>query len=164
MTNLTVDNLTVNGTLRAAAIPIPNGSVGGAAFDVTNPGPVGAVIQQLLKGFNQDHATSAGTFRQVIHVARNAGIFAAALAGVTIANIGAATITIDILKNGTTALSATIGLSSSQAAFATVAGTPSAGGNYIAGDVFEVSISASAGGGTIGKGLFIQGVFNEVGS
>jgi len=67
------------------------------------------------------------------------------------------------LKNGTTILSATADFSSSDAARAVKTGTLSVT-SYADGDVFEVVITATAGGGTLGTGVYVGLELSEVAS
>lgn len=115
---------------------------------------------KLRKGYAQESDTTAASEKRVIHVATAAGSLIAFEAGCVIANIGAATVTFDLRKNGTTVLSVTAVVSSAHAARQLVAGTISVI-PYVDGDVFEVYITATAGGGTLGKGAFCQAVFDE---
>lgn len=104
--------------------------------------------------------TTATSETRVIHVARYAGTLIDFVAGSIAACAGAATITIDLKKNGTTVLSAVITLDSGNSARVVEAGTVTVA-PYAAGDVFEIVTVATAGGGTIGTGLFCAATFNE---
>jgi hypothetical protein len=68
---------------------------------------------------------------------------------------GAATITLDLKKNGTTVLASVITLDNANAARVAEAGTLSVV-SLVAGDVLEIVVTATAGGGTIGTGLFAE--------
>jgi hypothetical protein len=69
-------------------------------------------------------------------------------------------VTVDLRKNGTTILTSVITISVAQAAYARVAGAI-ASAAYIAGDVFELVVTATAGGGTLPQGLFVDTVLRE---
>jgi hypothetical protein len=75
-------------------------------------------------------------------------------AGSIVACIGAATITLDVKKNGTTILSSVLTLNNANTARVAVAAALSGSPTLVAGDVLEVVVTATAGGGTIGTGLF----------
>jgi hypothetical protein len=75
-------------------------------------------------------------------------------AGSIVACIGAATITLDVKKNGTTILSSVLTLNNANTARVAVAATLSGTPALVTGDVLEVVVTATAGGGTIGTGLF----------
>jgi hypothetical protein len=76
-------------------------------------------------------------------------------AGSIVANIGAATVTLDLKKNGVTALSAVITLNNANTARVAVSGTLSVT-TLAAGDVLEVVATATAGGGTLATGVFAE--------
>ena len=73
--------------------------------------------------------------------------------GSVVANTGAATITVDLHKNGASILTAAIVLDNGDAAYAVVEGVISSS-SVVADDVLEVVITVNAGGGTLGKGVF----------
>jgi len=98
--------------------------------------------------------TTATTETVVLFVARAGGTVLQFVGGMVGANVGAATVTFDLKKNGTTVLTGVVTLDSADAAYATVAGTLVATPTYVAGDVFTVVITATAGGGTLGTGAF----------
>jgi hypothetical protein len=104
---------------------------------------------------------TAAAATQVIHVVRGAtATLRSAGAGCVVANIGNATVTVDIKKNGTTVLTGTIGLSVSESAYDIVAGAISVT-DSVAEDVFTAVVTVNAGTGTLGTGLFIVLVFDE---
>ena len=68
---------------------------------------------------------------------------------------GAATVTVDLKKNGTSILAAVITLNSGNTARVCVSGTIS-NTAAAAGDFFELVVTATAGGGTVGTGLLVE--------
>jgi hypothetical protein len=102
----------------------------------------------------------AFTARKVVHVVRSQRALVLALkVGLAVANVGAAIVTIDLLKNGVSILAGVIPLNNS---------TPTSGlngvisdANMLLGDVLELNIVATAGGGTIGKGFFAELTMKE---
>ena len=71
------------------------------------------------------------------------------------AAVGAATVTVDLFKNGSTILTATVQITNALAQYGTVAASLAAGAlTLVAGDVLEISITATAGGGTLPNGFF----------
>jgi hypothetical protein len=71
------------------------------------------------------------------------------------AAVGAATVTVDLLKNGVTILTATVVINNSVAQYGSVAASLAAGAaSLVAGDVLDVAITAAAGGGTLPNGFF----------
>jgi hypothetical protein len=63
-------------------------------------------------------------------------------------------VTVQLKKNGANVLASAIVLDSGNAAFAGEAAPGFTGTNYVAGDVFEVDVTAAANTGTLGQGLF----------
>jgi len=73
---------------------------------------------------------------------------------------GNATVTVDVKKNGTTILSSTISLSSSQSNRDEVAGTLSVT-SMVAADILEVVVTVDVGTGALGTGLFVWVDLND---
>lgn len=144
----------------AGGVTLPQSCVGDAQFSSVAPLTADKQQHQYPQRHTQAHGTAAAAERRVVHVAKSAGQVADFLAGVVVACVGDSTISVDLRKNGTTVLSAAVGLSSANAAFAKVTGTISVA-NYAPGDVFEVVVTVSAGTGALGQGLFAQAVFRE---
>ncbi len=107
---------------------------------------------------NSDDAAVSKT--KPLHVVRAAGTVIAFNAGCVVANIGAATVTVDLKKNGASILTAVIEIDSGDAAYAKLNGAI-ATAPVVAGDVLEYTVVATAGGGTVGKGLFANLVIDE---
>lgn len=110
--------------------------------------------QQLVA---QAHGTAATTERRVIHVVKGvSGSVVNFRAGVVVACVGAATISIRLKKNGSNIDTAATVLDNANAAFAIEAAAGFSSTTLAAGDVLEVDITATAGGGTLGQGLFCE--------
>lgn len=105
--------------------------------------------------------TTATTVRQVIHSAHKAGTILQFRAATTVACTGAATISIRLKKLGTNIDTAALVLDSGNTAhiYENAAGFTST--SVVAGDRFEVDITATAGGGVIGTGLDCQLILEE---
>lgn len=104
---------------------------------------------------------TVATRRAPLFIAYQDGTITLARAVITqTAAVGGATLSIDILKNGSTILSAPIAMSSSTALRTAVTGTLSSAA-VAAGDVFEVSVTATTGGGTLPVGLITELIFDE---
>lgn len=161
--NIVDGDLSVRGTLTMGAIKLPDGSVGDAEFDPTDP--LSAVNQQHQ--FNRMYVQGKSTDTVIsetrpIHLAFGAGTAIVIRAGVVDACVGNATITIDLKKNGASILSSTILIDSTMADYDSTEGTvDSAEEDYVTSDVFELVITVAAGTGTLGKGLFVVVVFRE---
>ncbi len=141
-------------------VTLPASCVGDTEFDATDPLTATQQEHRHTGRLSQVHGSAATAERRVVHVARGDGTVEAVRAGVVVACVGDSTITVDVKKNGTSILSATIGLDSGDAAYAKVDGTVSTAA-YVAGDVFEVVVTVAAGTGTLGQGLFVDVVFTE---
>lgn len=153
-------DLFVRGTFRANAASLPAGCLGDTQFSGSDPLTAAKQEHQITKTLAQVHGSVATTERRPIHVARGAGVVAGFRAGSVVANVGAATVTADLRKNGTSILSAVITLDNANTAFIPEAGTVNTD-DYVADDVFEVVLTATAGGGTLGQGVFAEAVFRE---
>lgn len=112
--------------------------------------------------YAQPNAT-ATTETKAVHVVRgtNATINEV-VAGSIVACIGAATITLDVKKNGVSVLTGVLTLNSSNTARVVVAASLSGGSvSCVAGDWIEFVVTATAGGGTLGTGFFAQAIIDE---
>lgn len=154
------NNLHVNGTITCAGLVAPASTITNSMIQAAAGIDATKVIHQHQKGLFQVHGSAATSERKVVHVARAAGTLTEFVAGVVVACIGAATVTVDLRKNGTTVLTGTILIDSTDAAYAINVGTL-ASTSYVAGDVYEVVTVATAGGGTLGQGLFAQATLRE---
>lgn len=139
---------------------VPDSSFGDSQIGATNPILATKLKHQHNPVYAQAHGSAAATERKVVHVARAAGEVVAIDAGIVVAAMGGATVTIDLKKNGTTVLSAVITIDNAKVAYAKEAGAISSA-SYSAGDVFELVVTATAGGGTLPQGLFVEPVFRE---
>lgn len=139
---------------------IPAGSWGDPQIGTLNPIDVPKLKHQYDQVYGQLHGVAAVSERKVIHVARAAGVAQAIEAGVVVAALGGATVTIDLRKNGTTILSSVITINNTHAAYQKVAGVISTSA-YVLGDVFELVTVATVGGGTLPQALFVDSIFRE---
>lgn len=159
MSNRITGDMYVDGTLRAKEMVLADNTV-------TNAKVAGdaAIAESKLKHLHHRQFaqpnTAAAAVTQVVHEARAAGSLLAVRAGSIAAAIGDSTVTVDLRKNGSTVLSGTIQLDSSNTAYISEAGGV-AGAAYVAGDVFTVVITVSAGTGTLPTGVFVTALFGE---
>jgi hypothetical protein len=153
------DDVHVEGRITAQSMTVPDSAVKDASVASDAAIQATKVIHQHQKSYSQPN-TTATTETRVIHEARGAGTVQEFRAGSIVACLTTATITVDLKKNGTTVLSAVITLNNGNTARVAVAGTVTSAA-YVAGDVFEIVITATASGGTIGTGFFAQGTFRE---
>lgn len=145
------NNLHVAGTVTAEAMTVPAEGVSDASVQASANIAETKVKRRVDAHFAQNGTAAADT--RFIWKASKAGTISSAFAGSIVANIGDSTVTVNIKKNGTTILSSNISLTSSHTARQAVAGTLSVT-TFAAGDVFEVTVTVSAGTGTLATGLF----------
>jgi len=150
----------VVGELSCSTFAPPTSCIGDAAFKTSDPLTADKQQHRWIRQLTQVHGSAGVSERRVVHVAKGAGTIDLVRAGVVVACVGAATITVDVWKNGTTVLSAVISLGSADVAYAKKSGTVTVPA-YAAGDVLEVVAVATAGGGTIGQGLFVDVICTE---
>lgn len=119
--------------------------------------------QQYSCEYSQESDTTAETETRVIHVCYGEeGEVIAFQAGSVVACIGPDSISIDLLKNGSTVLDSVIVLDSSNSARTPEEATlDPAEVDLEEGDVLEAEITTSAGTGTLAKGVFIQAIIRE---
>jgi hypothetical protein len=110
---------------------------------------------QHRAGYHQPNTTATTETKTVGVIYGVSGTLLSFKAGSIVANIGAATVTLDLKKNGVTALSAVITLNNANTARVAVSGTLSVT-TLAAGDVLEVVATATAGGGTLATGVFAE--------
>ena len=154
------DDLRVKGRLQADAIDLPANSVVNATVSSGSPLDTTKVDHQHVPVGSQVHGSAAVNERRVIHVAHGDGTVADFVAGIVVAAVGAASVTVDLRKNGASILNAAISITNANTAYQKVVATFSSTA-YVVGDVFEVVIVATAGGGTLPQGLFWKALFRE---
>ena len=150
----------VGGTLSANKFTPPAGSIGDSAIAV-GAGIKATKTQHQNRAHYAQPNTTAVTETKGLYVCYGAtGLVIDVRAGTITPCVGAATITIDVKKNGTSILSGVITLNNSNAARVAAIGTVS-GGTLVAGDWLEVVVAATAGGGTLGTGLLVVATIQE---
>lgn len=147
----------LNGTFTAttnipSALAVTNAQVAAAAAIAATK-----LQHQYGKHYSQAQGTAVAADRRIVHVVY--GLTAAILSlrvGAAVAAIGDSTLTVDLLKNGTTILSGTVTLTSSNAAYSLSDPSGFTSTALVVGDVLEVKVTVSAGTGTLAKGVFAQ--------
>lgn len=160
LTSVLQGNLFVKGTLNALEFDAPANSVDNAAIE----GPIDAdkLAIRRRSEFHCPGGTPVDGLRRSIAVVYGAtGDVIAFRAGLRMPNAGAATITVDLRKNGTTILTSVITLDNSNVAYEVEDAAGFTVTTLATGDVLEIVFVATAGGGTIGSGLFVQLVHDE---
>lgn len=111
--------------------------------------------------YSQASGSSASDESRVIHVVHGtAGTLKSVMVGSVDKAVGDSTVDVDILKNGVSVLTAAVTLNSSNTDYVAVAGSINTAATTV-GDVFEVEIDATAGTGTLPKGVFVSLEFLE---
>lgn len=121
------------------------------------------VVQQYIHKYVQDFGAAVASKHSQFFLANGDGAFVSIEAGLVLPAVGDSTLTIVILKNNVTILSGSFILDSGDAARAMVAASIG-DGDYLAGDFFEITTTASVGTGTLGQGLLVQAVVREAAS
>lgn len=117
-------------------------------------------LQQFRAPIYSQTGTAASATIPIGVVYGASGTMVAIKAGSIVACVGAATITVDLKKNGTTMLSSVITLDNANTARIMEAGTLSVT-SLTAADFLELVVTATAGGGTLGTGLLVQVWYSE---
>ena len=155
------NDIFVAGNIGSRTLTVPAGTILNAAVGSAAAIAATKMIQQHVLHVSQESAADASDEEFCVHVVYGAtGTSVAFEAGVVVAAAGAAVVAVDLHKNGTTVLSSTITLDNSQTAYELVTATISTT-SLVAGDVLEVLINATIGGGTLGKGVFASLVLRE---
>jgi hypothetical protein len=153
-------DLQVDGHLTAKSMSIPASSIddedikAGANIDPTK------MRHEFRARYTQEASGNAAAATTVLHNARAAGTVNGVKVGLvtppdTAVGSSGRTATIDIKKNGTTILSATVTLDSTNTAYVAVAGTVSSAA-YSAGDTFTAVQTVGGSAGTHAKGVFVE--------
>lgn len=155
------EDVLIRGVLRCDEFQPPTASIGDDAIDPNNPILATKLQHQHHRSYAQASGVAVATVSAVyIHRAVGDGTIVDISAAVIVACIGAATITLVIKKNGASITSGTWQIDSGDAARALV---PAAltDPDYVSGDFFEITVTAAAGGGTLGQGLAVDLVVRE---
>jgi len=142
------------GAVTLLSVNLPAGSVADATVASAAGIAASKLEHQHRLIYSQESDTTAASEDRVIHVVEGAtGDIQSIKAGSVVANIGAATITVDLHKNGASILTAPISLDSGDSAYDVVDGVVDTA-TLAVDDVLEIVVVATAGGGTLGKGVF----------
>ena len=166
MSNRIDGNLTVSGHLTAGSFTPTTGSVGDTEASSARPFGVDKQVHQHVAGIGDPRATAvATTTGRFLYRAGAAGTLVDFTAGVVVAGVawvGGGKADVHLLKNGVYVLSAVVTIDGTTLALSD--GEISAGiddDEYVAGDVFEVEITVTAGTGTLAKGFYCSMTVNE---
>ena len=148
------ENMEFRGQVRCLHLLMQPGAVNNNEVGTATPITADKLQHAHRAVYSNESATTAVSEARVVHVVH--GLVAEVQAfkcGCVVACTGAATVVFDLLKNGTTILSATVTVNNGHAAYEIVAGTIDTAG-LVQDDVLEVDVTATAAGGTIGLGAF----------
>lgn len=150
----------INGNISANSMtPIAN-SVTNASVQV-GAAVDGAKLGSILRKMYSQPNVAATSERRVIYRAHAAGTVLNFRAGSIAIAVGAATVTLDLKKNGVSILTVVITLDTANVAFVSEEATLTGGAPYAVGDVFDVTVTATAAGGTLPTGVYAEFVSNE---
>jgi hypothetical protein len=149
-------NVNVRGTLTVGAVVLPDNAITSSAKVIAGANISADKTEQRVFPTWQQPNSAATTETRPLFVARRPGTLNEIIAGSIAAAIGDSTTTVNVKKNGTTVMSSVITLTSADVARIVQVGAISGGGAFVAGDWFEVTITATIGTGTLPTGVFVQ--------
>jgi hypothetical protein len=150
----------VAGNISSKTLSVPAGAVTDAAIQAGAGIAATKLQQQHRLDYSQPNTTATSETR-IIYACRGAsGTIIDFRAGSIGVAVGAATVTVDLRKNGTTVLTGVITLDTGNVARVAEVGTLSVT-TLVAGDVLEVVLTATAGGGTLPTGVFVSATVHE---
>jgi hypothetical protein len=152
----------INGTLSSALFNAPSGSIRNIDIEQDAQIEASKLVQPNQPTYRETVATTASTLTIPLHsIVGTTATLNTFVAGMVVPNIGDSTVSVDLLKNGSTVLTAPISLSSADAARAQVTAAIT-DFDAVVGDLYEVDIIATIGTGTLGLGLFVFGRIYEL--
>lgn len=152
--NATLGDVVVDRIFVANQITLPASQITNVHIQAASGVDASKLDHQHARGYGTGSATTAATARQVLFIARAAGTVRELVATLVDACAGAATVEVDLLKNGVTICTTTITFDNADADYAVLAAVLDAAEvDFVADDVFEIDVTATAGGGTLGKGI-----------
>jgi hypothetical protein len=151
----------LKGLVKFEQVQFPNATFGSTQFSASDP--LVTSKQKHLKDmpYTQKHGAAVVTERRPVYIAKATGTIAGFAVAVSVIPIGDSTVTVDLLKNGATVLSAVVTIDSGNVAYVSEPAGIAGGGTYVSGDMFEVNVTATVGTGTLPQGLIAQATFNE---
>lgn len=147
----------------ASSFTLPPNTVGDAQITAAAPLGVTKARRRFNRTARQANGSSIATLTERIHIGYGANGTVAAVrcqnTGV-VGSGGGMSVTVDVKKNGTSILTAVMTINSSTLLNAIVSGSIATAA-FVAGDYFDVVVTATAGGGTLPQGLYVDVVFDE---
>jgi hypothetical protein len=154
------EDVYVNGTLASKTFKAPNGAITDAMVSPLAGIQASKLEHQNRVGYAQPNSAATSETKGLYVCYGAAGTIIDFRAGSIAACVGAATVTIDLKKNGVSVLSAPITLDNANAARVAEAATITTAGLAV-GDWLEIVIVATVGGGTLATGLFVVATIQE---
>jgi hypothetical protein len=153
-------DLYVNGNFWAKSQTVAAGAIADAQV-AAGAGIAATKLQHQHRAtYAQPNTTTTTETRALHRVFGATGTVIGFSAGNIAVNAGAATITVDLKKNGVSILTGVITLDNTNTNRVAEAGSI-ASGSVVAGDLLEIVVTATAGGGTLGTGFFCSATINE---
>lgn len=157
MPQITIDaDVLIKGICVPQEVTVPNNSIKDSNAIAAGANLSADKTEQRYSPSWSQPNSAATTETRTVFVARRAGTLNQFVAGSIAAAIGNSTVTLDLRKNGTTALTAVVTLDNANVARIVEAGAISGAGTFVAGDWFEVVLVATIGTGTLPTGVFCQ--------
>jgi hypothetical protein len=158
-------NLYVAGILQPAQLAAPPNSIGDSSVITPAAGVAGIQTSKTNHRqhvrYSQAEGAAVVTESRIVWITHGtAGTVISLNGALKVACIGAATITVDLKKNGTSVLASVLTFNSSAPIMA-AENTSIATGPTAAGDVFEIVVTATVSSGTLGQGLYAEAIIDE---
>lgn len=155
MSNTIDGNTYINGNLSARSMSMPAGTVTDAGVNAAAAVQATKLLHQYEVVYSQDSSTDATVERRVIHIVKGATATLAEFAAgsVSLASAGGNAV-VDLLKNGSTVLTGTITLDSTNTVYVLETAPGYTSTSLVAGDVLEFKLTSAAA--TKPKGVFCR--------
>jgi len=158
-----IGDLYVDGTLTPKGLIPPDDCLGDDAWPLGDPLDAEKQVQRHNLLHSQGVAVDAADEAVVLYRCNSAdgAAIVKLAAGIVTAAAGAATVTVDLKKNGSTILSAVITIDNSIAAYEAVEPAGYTSTALIEDDVLTIHIDETIGGGTRPKGVWVELIVDE---
>jgi hypothetical protein len=164
LSTLTGDYTHRDGTFTFSdGVTLPADSVGDRQVDASSPIAANKLGRRMSRTYAQANGASIASATQRIHRAYGAtGSIVAVRCEVTgvVGSGGGMSVTVDLKKNGASVLTAVMTIDATTVLDTPVDGSVSAD-TFASGDYLELVVTATAGGGTLPQGLFVDLIIDE---
>jgi hypothetical protein len=164
MSGLILDgDIQIRGNLNCNSITLPQNAIDNSSQIKAGTNlNADKLEQRFFPAWSQPNS-AASTETRTLFVARRSGVVNEVIAGSIAKATGDAVVTLDVKKNGTTILNAVITLDNANTNRIVELGSITSSA-FVAGDWFEVVITATANTGTLPTGVFLQMECDQNGS